>query len=91
MGEEIRKKVEEQLETKEAELDGARAKLTATQTEVAQLKKTFSKYRDDALMEVSRLQAQAEDMERKVTRVTGEIDAAETVALSEYQFLAKFE
>ena len=51
----MRKKAEEQLETKEVELEGARAKLTAAQTEVAQLKEAFSKYREDASLEVSRL------------------------------------
>ena len=35
-------------------------------------------------MEVSRLQAQAEDAERKVAGVVREIVAAKTMALSEY-------
>ena len=80
----MRKKVEEQLETKGAELEGARAELTTAQTELAQLKETFSKYQEDALMEVFWLQAQAEDAERKVAGVAREIAAAKTVALSEY-------
>ena len=86
----MRKKVEEQLETKGAKLEGAHAVLTATQTEVAQLKEAFSKYWKDALMEVSRLQARAEDAERKVAGVTKEIAATKTTALSEYQSSAKF-
>ena len=80
----MRKKVEEQLETKGAELEGARAELTTAQTELAQLKETFLKYQEDALMEVFWLQAQAEDAERKVAGVAREIAAAKTVALSEY-------
>ena len=51
----MRKRVEEQLETKGTELERAHAVLTAAQTEVAQLKEAFSKYWKDALMEVSRL------------------------------------
>ena len=42
-------------------------------------------------MEVSRLQAQAEDAERKVVEAIEEVIAAKTVALSEYQSSAKFE
>ena len=91
MEEEIRKKAEEQLETKGAELEGARAELTAAQTEVAQLKEAFSKYREDASIEVSWLQAQAEGAERRVAGVPGEIVAAKTVALFEYKSSAKFE
>ena len=72
------------------ELEGARAELTTAQTEVAQLKKAFLKYREDALMEVSWLQARAEDAERKVAEIAGEIAAARTVALFEYHSLAEF-
>ena len=89
--EEKRKKAEEQLETEGVELEGARAELMATQAEVAQLKEAFSKYQEDALIEVSRLQARAEDVERKVAKVPGEIAAAKTAILSEYQSSAKFE
>ena len=39
----MRKKAEEQLETHEAELEGARAKLAAAQTEVTGLKAAFFK------------------------------------------------
>ena len=49
----MRKKAEKQLETKGAELKGASAKLMTAQTELAHLKKTFLKYREDILMEVS--------------------------------------
>ena len=80
----MRKKVEEQLETKGAELEGAHAELTTSQTELAQLKEAFSKYREDALMEVSRLQAQAEVAERKVVGVPGKIAVAKIAALSKY-------
>ena len=87
----MRKKAEEQLETKGVELEGARAELTTAQTEVAQLKVAFSKYQEDALMEVSRLQARAEVAERKVAGVIGEIAAAKTATLSEYQSSAEIE
>ena len=40
----MRKKAEEQLETKGAELEGACAELMVAQAEVAQLKEAFSKY-----------------------------------------------
>ena len=40
--EELRKKVEEQLETRGAKLERVRAELRATQAELAQLKKTSS-------------------------------------------------
>ena len=75
--EEKRKKAEEQLETKGAELKGAHIELTAAQAEVAQLK-------EDALMEVSWLQARAKDAESKMAGVPGEIAATKIVALSEY-------
>ena len=52
-----RKKVEDQLETQGAELERARAELAAAQVEVARFKAGFSKYQEDTLMEVSRLQA----------------------------------
>ena len=42
-------------------------------------------------MEVSRLQARAEDANRKVAGVPGEIAASKTAALSEYQSSAEFE
>ena len=49
----MRKKAKEQLETKGAELERARAELATAQTEVTSLKEAFSKYREDALMKVS--------------------------------------
>ena len=82
--EEMRKKAEEQLQTKAIGLKGACAELMVAQVEVAQLKEEFSKYREDALMEVSWLQARVEDTERKVVGVPGELAAAKTAALSEY-------
>ena len=42
-------------------------------------------------MEVSRLQARAEDTERKVVVTAEEMVAAKTMALSEYQALVEFE
>ena len=42
-------------------------------------------------MEVSRLQARAEDAERKAVEAAEEVVAAKTMALSEYQPSAKFE
>ena len=41
-------------------------------------------------MEVSRLQAWAEDVERKVAKTVGQVAAAKTVALSKYQSSAEF-
>ena len=52
---ELRKKAEEQLETWEAELAGARAEIRATHAKLAQLKETFSKFWEDAFIEISRL------------------------------------
>ena len=51
---------------------------------MAQLKEEFSKYRENALMKVSRVQAQAKDGERKVAGVPEEIAAVRTMALSKY-------
>ena len=67
--EQLREKVEEQLETQRAELEGAHAELKTIQAELAKLKETSSKYREDTLMEISRLQAQADDTERKLAGV----------------------
>ena len=85
------KKAKEQLETQGAELDEARAELMTAQTEMARLKATFSKYQKDALMEVSRLQARAEDAERKAVKATEEVATTKIVAFSEYQSSAEFE
>ena len=89
--EEGRKKAKEQLKTWGAELEGARAELKAVQAELAQLKETFSKCREDALMEILRLQARVDDAERKLAEVPEEIAAARTAALVEYQSSAEFE
>ena len=89
--EEVRKKAKEQLETRGAKLEGARAELRAAQAELAQLKETSSKCWEDALMEISQLQARVDDAKRKLARVPEEITAARTVALAEYQSLAEFE
>ena len=75
--EETRKKAVEQLE-------GARVELMTAQAELAQLKEAFLKFWEDAVMEVSRLQARVKVKERKVVEVPGEIAAAKTVALLEY-------
>ena len=82
---------EEELETQGAELEGARAELKAAQAELAQLKETFSKHREDALMEISQLQAWAKDEERKLAGVPEEIFVARTAALAEYQSSVEFE
>ena len=87
----LREKVEEQLETQEAMLEGARAELKTVQAELAELKETSSKYWEDALMEISQLQARADDIERKLAGVPKEIVVAKTAALAEYQSLAEFE
>ena len=72
------------METQAAELEGARAKLKTVQAELAELKKISLKYREDASMKISRLQARADDTERKLVGVPGEITAAKTAALAEY-------
>ena len=86
-----RKKVEGQMETQGVELGGVRAKLAATQAEVARLTVESSKYREDTLMEVSRLHARAEAAERKATKAIDKVAGAKAVALSDYQSSAKFE
>ena len=88
--EELRKKAEEQLETRGAKLEGDRAELKAVQAELAQLKEKSSKCREDALMEISRLQARVDDIERKLAGVPKEIAAARTAALAEYRSSAEF-
>ena len=88
--EQLRKKAEEQVETQGAELEGACAELRAVQAELPKLKEASSKYREDALMKVSQLQARAEDVERKLVGVPDEIAASETAALVECQSSAEF-
>ena len=51
--EQLKKKAEEHVETQRAELEGACAELWAVLTELAELKEASSKYREDALIEVS--------------------------------------
>ena len=52
---------EQHRERAKEQLEGARAELKTIQAELAELKETSSKYREDALMEISQLQAQADD------------------------------
>ena len=72
-------------------MEGACAELAIAQAEVACFKTEFSKYREDALMKVSRLQARAEAAKRKVVEAAEEVVVAKAVAPSEYQSLAEFE
>ena len=89
--EQLREKAEEHLEAQGAELEGARAELKTVQAELAELKETSSKNREDALMEISWLQARADDAEKKLTGVLEEIAAAKTAALAKYQSSTEFE
>ena len=84
--EQLRKEVVEQ-----AELEGARAELRSVPTELAELKETSSKYQEDALIEISQLQARAEDAERKLVGVPEEITTAKIAALAECQSSAEFQ
>ena len=63
----------ERAETQGAELEGGRIELRSVQAELAELKEASSKYREDILMEISQLQARAEDAERKLAGVPEEI------------------
>ena len=78
------------METQGAEQERARAELRAIQAKLAELKEASSKYQEDALMEISQLQAWVEDAERKLAGVPEEIAAAKTTTLAEYQSLAEF-
>ena len=89
--EQLRKEAEESEDTQGAKLEGARAELRPVQAELAELKEASSKHREDTLMEISQLQAQAEDAERKLAGVPEEITAAKTSALAEYQSSAEFQ
>ena len=73
----------ERAETQGAELEGARAELRSVQAELAELKEASSKYREDVLMEISQLQARADDAKRKLAGVPEEIAVAKTTALAE--------
>ena len=79
------------METQGAELEGARAELRSVHTELAELKEASSKYQEEALMEISQLQAQAEDTKRKLAGVPEEIAAAKTATLAEYQSSTEFQ
>ena len=70
-------------ETRAAELEVVLAELKATQDELDGIKESSSKYREDTVMEISRLTAQAEGVERKLAEVPKEISATKT-ALAEY-------
>ena len=72
-------------------MEGARAELKTVQAYLAELKETSLKYREDALMEISWLQARANDAEKKLVGVPEEIVAAKTAALAEYQSSAEFQ
>ena len=88
--EQLRKKVVERAETQGAELEGARAELRSVQGELVELKEASFKYQEDTLMEISKLQARAEDAKRKLVGVPEEVAAAKTVTLAKYQSSAKF-
>ena len=59
---ELRQKAEDAAETRGTELEGARAELKIAQAEFAELKMSSSKYREDAVMEIFRLHARADDV-----------------------------
>ena len=88
--EQLRKEAKEPTETQGAQLEGAHVELRSVQAELAKLEEASSKYREDSLMEISKLQARAEDAERKLAGVPEEIAAAKTAALAEYQSSAEF-
>ena len=61
------------------------AELKAAQAELVELKESSSKYREDAVIEISRLHARADDAERRLAKVPREIVAAKTTTLAKYQ------
>ena len=87
---ELRQMAKDATETQGAQLEGARAELKAAQAKLAELKESSSKYREDTMMEISRLHARVDDAERRLVEVPREIAAAKTAALVEYQSLAEF-
>ena len=89
--EEQKQQAEEMAETRATELEVARAELKAAQEELDRLKESSSRYRDDSVMEISRLTALAENVERKLAEVLQEIAAAKTAALAEYRSSAELE
>ena len=58
---------------------------------MARFKAESSKYREDALIEVSRLQARAEVAKKKATEAMDEVAVAKAITLSEYQSSDEFE
>ena len=87
---ELRQKAEDEVETRGVELEGARAELKTAQAELAELKESSSKYREDAVMEISQLHAWVDDAERRLAEVPREIAAAKTATLAEYQSSTEF-
>ena len=71
-------------------LGGPSWKEKAAQTELAKLKKSSSKYREDVVMEISQLHARVDDAEKRLAEVPREIVVAKTATLVEYQSSAKF-
>ena len=86
-----RKEAEAQLEMKGAEQEGARVELAVARAEMACFKAESSNYREDTLMEVSRLQARTKATKRKAVEAEEDVAAAKAIALSEYQSSAEFE
>ena len=66
------------------------AELKAAQDELDGLKASLSRYREDAVMEISQLTARAEGAERKLAEVPKGIDAAKSAALAKYQSSTEF-
>ena len=58
---ELRQKAEDVAETQGADLERTHAKLKTAQAELAGLKESSSKYREDAVMEISQLHIRADD------------------------------
>ena len=72
------------METRGAELERAHTELKVALAELAELKESSSKYQEDAVMEISKLHARADDTEMRLAEVPKEIAAAKTAALAEY-------
>ena len=85
---ELRQKAEDAVETRGAELEGARAELKTAQVELAGLKESL--YRADVVMETSQLHAWVDNTERRFAEVPKEIAAAKTTALAEFQSSTEF-
>ena len=87
---ELRQKDEDTTETRGVELEIAHVELKTAQVKLVALMESSSKYREDVMMEISQLTAQAECAERKLAEVPKEITAAKTMTLAEYQSSAEF-